>query len=263
MGARFDPAPAAELLAAAWRNGERIVELPREVRPGTLGEGYDVQDRLLHEMKLQPSGWKLGVASRSALRQAGLPYPIAGRVLSPYCLESGQTVALTSSAPVLVELEIAFVLSDDVEPGRAPARPADVVEEARVTIELLQSRFVDFRAAGLPSFAADNAGFRALVVGEAAPLEALGEVVGSAAVLADGEERARARSGDELIDGLESLAGLFAHARERGVTLRRGEIVSTGSFTAPFAISAYPAQIEARYLSSVLLVAVAAPGAGG
>jgi 2-keto-4-pentenoate hydratase len=59
MSEPFDPAPAASLLAAHWRNGTQLTELPPEIRPRTLHEGYDVQDRLIAEMGEEVSGWKL------------------------------------------------------------------------------------------------------------------------------------------------------------------------------------------------------------
>ena len=43
----FDPAPAASILADAWRSGEQLTELPAEIRPQTLAQGYDIQDRLI------------------------------------------------------------------------------------------------------------------------------------------------------------------------------------------------------------------------
>lgn len=60
MSEQFDPAPAASLLAMHWRNGTQLTELPAEMRPRTLQEGYDVQDRLIAEMGEKVSGWKLG-----------------------------------------------------------------------------------------------------------------------------------------------------------------------------------------------------------
>lgn len=250
MPKTFDPAAAASLLAATWRSGEQIAELPAPLRPASLPDAYDVQDGLIAEMGRGVAGWKLGIASRNAMRQARLDRPVAGRILAPGCLRSGDTVVSPNRAPVTIEFEVAFVLGDDVGAGAAPARLGDLVASTHVTFELVQSRFVDFRAAGIPSFAADNAGFLALVVSEAVDPSAVAELVRSVSVTLDGAERARARSGDDLIDGMESFAGLVAHARDRGLTLRAGDIVSTGSVTAPFDVAGPRAEIVARFLGS-------------
>ena len=65
-------------------------------------------------------------------------------------------------------------------------------------------------------------------------------------------------TGEELTDPFSSLAGLMAHARERGLTLRKGEIVSAGAVARPFDI-AKEATIVARYLESELRVQIHLP----
>jgi 2-keto-4-pentenoate hydratase len=217
-----------------------------------------VQDSLINLLQEQVVGWKLGIASRNAMRQASLEHPVAGRVLATGCHRSGDAVQVSPSSPVTVEFEIAFVLNRSILPQDLPVRPLDVVAETRTTFELLQSRFVDHRAAGIPSFAADNGAFKALVVGDPVDSDALDDVIRSVRVSVDGEERARARSGDDLIDPVRSLEGLLFHARRRGITLCRGDIVSTGSLTKPFDVTGPSAEIVARFLQSELRVTIRA-----
>src|SRR3954470_7526866 len=107
---RFDPAPAAAILAAAWSAGTLLTELPAAVRPRTMAEGYDVQDRFVAELGQPVVGWKLGVGSALQKRQSGVGRSIAGRILGPYLYRSGDTVPLPHAAPVTVEFEIAYVL---------------------------------------------------------------------------------------------------------------------------------------------------------
>jgi 2-keto-4-pentenoate hydratase len=64
---------------------------------------------------------------------------------------------------------------------------------------------------------------------------------------------ARGLSGDDLTDPVKSLEYLIAHARERGIVLKRGELVSTGAIAKPFDL-AVPAEIVARFLDSELRV---------
>jgi 2-keto-4-pentenoate hydratase len=127
MSEPFDPAPAASLLAAHWRNGTQLTELPPEMRPRTLHEGYDVQDRLIAQMGEEVSGWKLGVGSPLAMRKGGLDRPLVGRILASRCYRSGDTVRLANQAPVTVEFEIAFILGRDIQPDSPPVSPMDAV----------------------------------------------------------------------------------------------------------------------------------------
>jgi len=252
MGERFDPAPAAALLAEAWRSGRQIAELPAEIRPRSLSEGYDVQDRLIELLGEEVVGWKLGVGSPKAKRQAKLERAIAGRVLASNCHRAGGTVRLANRAPATVEFEIAFVLARDVEPDAPPIAPLDAVADAHVACELVLARFVDRRAVGWPSFAADDAGFAALVVGEPVDPAQVDVIVRSVVVSADGEEMGRRVGDEDMIDPLAALGEMLAHARERRITLRRGAIISTGTLSQPFDIAGPSTEIAARYLASEL-----------
>ena len=168
----FDPRPAARLLAQAWQSGELLRELPPAIRPMTMSQGYDVQDRLIDALAEPVAGWKLGVGSAAQKRQSGVGRSIAGRILRSRVHDSSATVTLPTTAPVTVECEIAYVLGRDVEPDMAIDEPMAVVGEVRLAFELVRSRFIDRRAVGWPSFAADDGAFHALILG--LPIEPAG-----------------------------------------------------------------------------------------
>lgn len=243
--ALFDPAPAAAMLATAWRADAQIAELPPAIRPSTLREGYDVQDRLLADLGERIVGWKLGVGSPNGMRNARIDRALIGRVVESRCFAAGATIALRDRAPLAVEIEIGFVLGRDVAPGSASGPPMELVDTIRITCEIVRSRFVDRRAVGWPSFVADDSGFRALVVGDAMSAATAKSVSESVAVRVDGREAARAAVGDDRTDPLASLMALLAHASDRGITLRKGDIVSTGSASKPFDLAQQRAHVVA------------------
>ena len=248
MSGAFDPAPAAAMLAEAWHGGALLAELPPALRPQTLAQGYDIQDRLVATLGRPVVGWKLGVGSAVQKRQSGVGRSIAGRILGSHLHHGGDTVPLPNAAPVTVEFEIAYVLGRDVQPDE-PAFPVmDAVAEVRVAFELVLSRFTDRRAVGWPSFAADNAGFQALVLGDRIDPDQVPDLVRSLVVSADSQEAASSLSGDDATDPQAALADLVATARERGMVLPRGSIVSTGTVSKPFNVTAHPAEVSARFL---------------
>lgn len=249
MNACYDPAPAAALLADAWRHGRQIKELPADCRPATLAEGYDLQDSVTAAMDDPPAGWKLGVGSPAGMRAGGLDRPLVGRLLRSRCHRSGDTVRLPDAAPTTVEFEIAFVLGRDVEPGQASAQPLDAVASAHAAFELVLSRFVDRRAVGWPSFVGDSVGFGAFVLGDEVALDAIDRVIETVRIDVDGIEQAQGLSADQLSYPIVSLGHLFDHARERGVTLRRGDIVTAGAVGKPFDVAARGVMLTARYAS--------------
>ena len=241
----FDAALAAELLAKAWLDDAQIVEIPAHARPRTLSEGYDIQDLVASRIGERTVGWKLGLGSPNAMRKAGLDRPIVGRVAASRRFEAGATVELRSLAPVTIEFEIAFVLARDIAPGEAPSTPITAVESIHLTCELVRARFVDRRAVGWPSFVADDSGFRALVVGPGISAASSQQVVDAIAVHVDAAEAAGGVQGGERTDPMASLSALLAHCAERGITLRKGEIVSTGTVSVPFDLAQRAANLVA------------------
>ena len=230
----FDPRPAARLLAEAWHSGELLRELPAAVRPMTMSQGYDVQDRLIDALAAPVAGWKLGVGSAAQKRQSGVGRSIAGRILRSRVHGSGATVSLATAAPITVECEIAYVLGRDVEPDMTIDEPMAVVGEVRLAFELVRSRFVDRRVVGWPSFAADDAAFHALILGEPIAPAGIADARRTLQVSLDGDEAVPVLTGEDATDPLAALGDLIAIARERRMRLPAGSIISTGTMTKPF-----------------------------
>ncbi|ARP94493.1 2-keto-4-pentenoate hydratase [Bordetella genomosp. 13] len=260
MNTTYDPTAAAELLASAWHHGASLQELPAECRPATLAQGYALQDRLIAVMGTPTAGWKLGMGSPNMMRAANLQRPLVGRLLQSRCHPAGATLRLAQpNAPVTVEFEIAFVMGRDVAPGEAPSDVLDAVAATHVAFELVQSRFLDRRTVGIPSFVGDTVGFGAFVLGaEIAPAR-IDEVIASARVDVDGVEHAQGQSGDDLPHPIVSLGYLFDHARERGITLRQGEIVTAGAVARPFDVAqGSGVALRARYADGELRATLSA-----
>ena len=263
MSEHFDPMPAVSILAETWKSGTQLTELPVAVRPQTLDQGYDIQDKLLAVLGEKLVGWKIAMGSANVMRKMGINRPVVGRVVASRCYRAGDTVPLPRQAPAVLEFEAAFILACDVDPLAAPVSPLDVISSTCVTYELVGSRFVDRRACGIPSFVADNSAFHALVVGGNFELARLKELLESVTVSVDGKEKARAMSGDDLIDPVQSLGHLLAHARDRKITLKQGDIVSAGTLTEPFELPVGNVEVVTRYLDSELRMRTQVPQAMG
>ncbi len=248
---QFDPAPAAASLAAAMNERRRFDALPEAQRPRTIAEGYDIQDRLAADalrgvgLKDKPAGWKLGMGSVNAMKGASLDRPLIGRVFASRLTEAGAAVEGPAGAMALIEIEIAFTLSRDVAPTETVSNPLDVVARANFVSEIVLSRYVDRTKVGLPSFAADSVGFHSLVIGPQVEPSAIAGIARSLTVTLDGKPAVGAQTGDDALDPVTMLAALMRHARDRGITLRKGEIVTTGTLSKPFD-APIPSTIEAK-----------------
>jgi 2-keto-4-pentenoate hydratase len=261
-----DPGPAASTLLQAWQDSRQLDALAPELRPATLAHGYDIQDALIALTGDAVAGWKLGVGSPAAMRQAGTQRALVGRLLCSRCFMAGsssrdtsagaltEAVTISGSRPLTVEFEIGFVLGRDIAPGDAPADPLAAVSSAHVGFELVLSRFADRRKVGQPSFAADNVGFEAYICGDPIEPRQIADVIASVQVELDGTCVARGLYGDEAVDPVVALRHLFDHARDRGLTLHRGDIVTAGAVARPFDVAAAEFDIAARYLDTRLAV---------
>lgn len=247
--ASFDSAPAASLIAEAMRTGQRLDVLPEACRPRSIPEGYDIQDRIAAEGAAgrgeKPAGWKLGIGSANAMKAAGVDRPLIGRMFAGRFHANGAAVPAPGGAKALIEIEIAFTLKRDVAPSETIADPLAVVEKTNFVSEIVLSRFVDRTKIGLPSFAADSVGFHALVVGAAVAPSAIPGIARSLTVALDGQPTAVGATGDDAIDPVAMLAALIRHARDRGITLRKGEVVTTGTLSKPFD-AVVPCRIAAK-----------------
>lgn len=253
MSAAFDPRPAATVLMQTWDARRQIQALPTDVAPTTLQQGYLVQDRFIDSTQDFVSGWKLGVGSPAAMRAAGASRPLVGQLIASRCYQQQDEIVLSGAGAVTVEFEIVFVLSCDIPPDNE--HPVEtLVESAHVGFEFVLSRYVDRRAVGQPSFAADNVGFEACVLGPRIELEEIPGVVSTVAVCVDGVEKGRGLHGDDASDPWLSLHYLLDHARERNLTLKRGELVFTGAAAKPVVVDAKAFELTATFLEQEMRV---------
>jgi 2-keto-4-pentenoate hydratase len=235
------PAEAAELLWALWRTGAAIAELPPRVRPRTVEEGWRIQRRL--DTHAAPAaGWKLAATSAAGQAHIGADGPLAGRLYERCLVQSGSVLGVTRMRMRAAEAEFAFRLARDVNAtGAAPTRAEvlDAIGQLIPAIELPDSRFVDFLAAGLPSMVADGLCCGFLVLGRPVRAWDEDELARQVVVMRrNGEVVARGSGADVLGDPVEALVWLARRLHTAGTPLRRGEVVTTGACTPAYPVAA-------------------------
>jgi len=235
--AGLDIANAAALLEAA--RAERLVR--REPPPGawarTPAEGVAIQHaRAALRGALPPAGFKIGATGARMQAYLGIREPIAGFMEAANLHASGATLRFADFVRPGVECEIAVRLARDLPPGPCdPARAAAAVAEVMAGIEIVESRYEDTVALGVPMLEADMMFHAAAVLGApAADWRALDlkALIGNITV---GGNAAGEGAGRELLgDPMACLAWLAASplaARFGG--LRAGQVVMLGSVTPP------------------------------
>jgi 2-keto-4-pentenoate hydratase len=233
---------ASALLYEHWRAGTRIDVLPPELRPQSRGEGYDVQAFIEEYSALPLFGWKIAATSIAGQAHIGVDGPLAGRLLAERVIADGGVCPLGNNLMKVAELEFAFRMAQDLAPRDAPWRQDEVLERVATlhpAIEIPDSRFNRFERAGLAQLIADNACAHRFILGPPALTDwrALDLAAHKAEALVDGAAVAQGVGANVLGDPRIALTWLVNELSRLGLTLRKGEVVTTGTCIKPVAIA--------------------------
>jgi 2-keto-4-pentenoate hydratase len=238
-------ADAASLLWQHWRTGTKLAALPPELRPADAVAGHAIQARLPAVADRQVAGWKIAATSSVGQAHIGVSGPLAGRLLSGQVQGDGASFSLTGNGMRVAEAEFVFRFGIDLPARTQPTtvqQVMDAVAALHLGIEVPDSRYADFVTAGEAQLLADDACAHQFVLGPAAP-EAwrgtdLRHHVVQARVTQAGVLRYQ-RQGDGsavLGDPRVALAWLVNDLSSRGIGLRAGQFVTTGTCMAPLEI---------------------------
>ena len=240
---------ASDTLWDAWRVGACITALPDDCRPRTREDGYAIQARLEQRSARPLVGWKIAATSKAGQAHIAVDGPLAGRLLAERAFESGSLLPFGRNHMRVAEAEFAFRMSADILP-RATSYTVDEVlanvDSLHPAIEIPDSRYVDFTVVGAAQLIADNACAHDFVLGPAAPQSwrtidlAAHRVVGCVRRAGLSGPPALEREGigaNVLGDPRVALAWLVNELSQIGVTLRAGQVVTTGTCLVPLPIA--------------------------
>ncbi len=225
-----DDAVIREFLAA--RDEPRRHTPPSETRRLSVEEAYGLQDRLRAALLARGErlvGWKAGFTTAAAQQAFGCTEPVCAFLLASGVFPSGADVPFARFVSVVVEAEIAFVLGEDLAgPGVTAARAATAVQGALPALEL-----VDFRYGGKASgtdIIAEGVYANGLVLGNAiTPIAGLDLSLEGLVYEHNGAIAATNTAAEVMGNPLNSLAWIANHLGGRGLSLRAGDLVMTGS----------------------------------
>jgi 2-oxopent-4-enoate/cis-2-oxohex-4-enoate hydratase len=208
---------------------------PSEQQPLSLAEAYAVQDRLrdvLVRQGEQVIGWKAGFTGKAAQELFQCPEPVSGFLLGSGVYPNRAEVPVARFVQLVVEAEIALVLKRDLAgPGIAPLTALGAVEGAVPALEL-----VDFRYSGKPTgsdLVADGVYANAIVLGASlTDVRYLDLALEGLVYEHNGVLVATNTAAEVLGSPLNSLAWLANDLGKRGLGLKVGQVVMTGSVSA-------------------------------
>lgn len=229
---------AAALIWRHWQDGTVLTDLPAHLKPATRAIGYAIQAGL-EQFSSQPrAGWKIAATSKAGQAHINVDGPLAGRLLAERLHRSGDRVSLKNNRMRVCEPEFSFRFAADLPPRATAYSVEEVMEQVsdlHLSLELPDSRYVDFTGVGAASLIADNACARDLVVGRAVSADwrdiDLSALVVRAKVV--GRFEREGIGANVLGDPCEALTWLVNELSSLGLGARAGELVTTGTCVVP------------------------------
>jgi 2-keto-4-pentenoate hydratase len=233
-------AAASRILHDHWRAGTKLGALEAALRPRDRTEGYAIQAAIEHNSAEDLFGWKIAATSEAGQKHINVEGPMAGRILSETVIPDGGMASMAGNEMRVGEPEFAFRMAKDLPPRSEPYSVREVLDAVGTlhpAIEIPDSRFSDFVSAGAAQIIADNACAHLFVLGPptSADWRAL-DLVEHKPVIALRGKQYIGHGKNVLGDPRIALAWLANELRQLGVTLRAGQIVTTGTCHPPLPI---------------------------
>lgn len=229
---------ASDFLTTLWRDGRHTEKMPDALRPATRVEAYAVQARVEKLSGRPLAGWKIAATSAAGQKHINVSGPMAGRLLAERIVPLGQTVRLGSNRMLVAEVEFVFRMGTALPPRTAPYGQGEVlaaVEALHLGVEVPDSRYLVFEQAGEEQIIADNACADQFVLGPEVSADWRGADL-AAHVVRGRNSRGivhEGRGANVLGGPVIALTWLANELSRLGVTLERGQIVTTGTCCVP------------------------------
>ena len=233
-------AAASRTLHDHWRAGTKLAALEPSHRPRDRREAYAIQATLENHSAGNLFGWKIAATSEAGQKHINVDGPMAGRILSHTVLPDGGTASMAGNEMRVAEPEFAFRMATDLPPRSSPysvQQILDAVATLHPAIEIPDSRFADFGSAGAAQIIADNACAHLFVLGapSIANWRSLDLVEEKPVITLRGRQFI-GHGKNVLGDPRIALTWLANELGQLGVTLRTGQIVTTGTCHPPLPI---------------------------
>jgi 2-keto-4-pentenoate hydratase len=235
-----DIAIASRVLQGHWRAGTKLGGLESTLRPRDRIEGYAIQAEIARSSAAKLFGWKIAATSEAGQKHINVAGPMAGRILNETVIPDGGTASMAGNEMRVAEPEFAFRMRTDLPP-RPLAYTVDevlaAVDTLHPAIEIPDSRFADVVNAGEAQIIADNACAHLFVLGPPtlANWRALDLVEERPVIVLRGTQYI-GHGKNVLGDPRLALAWLANELRQLDITLRAGEVVTTGTCHPPLPI---------------------------
>ena len=223
----------AEFLDRAAAEARAVPQITHGNSALTVADAYAIQDLSVKRRLARGEkriGMKMGLTSRAKMLQVGVSEMAWGRLTDAMLIEEGSTISRARYVHPRVEPEVAFLLKRSLVGIVTAAQALAAVEAVAPAMELIDSRYENFKFA-LIDVVADNTSSSGLVVGPwNDPMQDLSNL--GVWVEVDGQVVEVGSTAAILGHPLRSLVAAARLVAEAGETINAGDIVMAGGITA-------------------------------
>jgi 2-oxo-3-hexenedioate decarboxylase len=226
----------ADVLHGARLHHSPISQISKEVASFSRAEAYAIQElqlkKNLDSNEVQV-GWKMGLTSEAKRRQMNLDSPLYGFLTDKMQIQAGGTFDLRGSIHPKIEPEIAFLINQDLSGAVTREQVLAACGGVASALEILDSRYQEFKYFSMEDVIADNSSSSHFVVGPWLKDFKNLDLLNLKMQMSVGESIVQSGISKDISgDPVESVVQLCALLAERRQILKSGSIVLAGAATA-------------------------------
>jgi 2-oxo-3-hexenedioate decarboxylase len=225
----------ARVLDNARLERRAVPPLTRSLAELPLADAYAIQAegiRLRVARGERVVGLKMGLTSEAKRRQMNLDSPVYGVLTDRMQVSAGGVVHVGRGIHPKIEPEIAFRTSRELRGKVTREEVLDACASVFAAMEVLDSRYIDFKYFSLPDVVADNSSSSLFVLGTAEHPPRQFDLTRLEMVMEVNGERAQAARSDAISgDPVLSVVQLCELLAQRGESLPAGSVVLAGAAT--------------------------------
>ena len=224
---------AAATIWALWQAGEAIADLPDDCKMTDESEGQESQIALTEIAGDSIRGWKIAATSAGGQNHINVPHPLEGPYLASKTHDTDAVLSMTGNHMAVAEAEFAFQFDQRVTPKPEPYTRDEVlgaVDSLMPSLELPDSRILNFREAGAAALLADCACARDCILGQKTNIDWKSYDLAQFEVklMINDEIVTQGTGRDALGDPVTALLWLVNRLSGRGIAIEPGQFVTTG-----------------------------------
>jgi len=221
-----------------WRTREKFTQLTGDNKPADMDEAYQIQSALYQMMRAEAgftefAGHKVALTSPAIQKMCGVDQPAYGSVFRDFVHQSGHTINPKDFIRLGIEFEVALEIGEDIPMAyqkHTKESVADYISAVRPAFELIDDRDADYAHLDAASILCNRCWCGGIVLGPKTEdwrhLD-LGNL--ESEVIWNGNADEKGNTGAALGNPLNSAAFVANHLQERGLQLKAGEFIMTGS----------------------------------